>query len=74
VGLMVATEFTDANGRPDGATATAVQQACLRRNLLLLTCGSYGNVIRWIPPLVVTAGQIDEALTIFNEALAENSG
>jgi 4-aminobutyrate aminotransferase len=74
VGLMVATEFTDANGQPDGAMATAVQQACLRRNLLLLTCGSYGNVIRWIPPLVVTAGQIDEALTIFNEALAENSG
>lgn len=74
VGLMVATEFTDANGRPDGATATAVQQACLRRNLLLLTCGSYGNVIRWIPPLVVTAAQIDEALAIFNEALAENSG
>jgi 4-aminobutyrate aminotransferase len=71
---MVATEFTDAKGQPDGVTATAVQQACLRRNLLLLTCGSYGNVIRWIPPLVVTAAQIDEALTIFNEALAENSG
>jgi 4-aminobutyrate aminotransferase len=74
VGLMVATEFTDANGRPDGAMATAVQQACLRRNLLLLTCGSYGNVIRWIPPLVVTEAQINEALTIFNEALSENSG
>jgi len=73
VGLMVATEFTDANGQPDGATATAVQQACLRRNLLLLTCGSYGNVIRWIPPLVVTETQIEEALTIFNEALAEST-
>jgi 4-aminobutyrate aminotransferase len=73
VGLMVATEFTDANGRPDGATATDVQQACLRRNLLLLTCGSYGNIIRWIPPLVVTEAQINEALTIFNEALAEST-
>jgi 4-aminobutyrate aminotransferase len=72
-GLMVATEFTDANGQPDGAMATAVQQACLRRNLLLLTCGSYGNVIRWIPPLVVTETQINEALTIFNEALAEKN-
>jgi 4-aminobutyrate aminotransferase len=74
VGLMVATEFTDAQGQPDGATATAVQQACLRRNLLLLTCGSYGNVIRWIPPLVVSEVQIGEALTIFNEALAETIG
>ena len=73
VGLMVATEFTNSAGQPDGALATAVQQACLRRNLLLLTCGSYGNVIRWIPPLVVTAGQIDEALVIFNEALAEST-
>jgi 4-aminobutyrate aminotransferase-like enzyme len=48
-----------------------VQKACLARNLLLLTCGAYGNVIRWIPPLVVTGAQIDEALGIFNEAMAE---
>ncbi|HIE57123.1 MAG TPA: aspartate aminotransferase family protein, partial [Anaerolineales bacterium] len=46
-GLMVATEFED---KP---TTKAVQDACLERGLLLLTCGTYGNVIRWIPPLVV---------------------
>ena len=69
-GLMVATEFTTADGQPDAATASAVQQACLKRNLLLLTCGSYGNVLRWIPPLIVTQAQIDEALATFNEALA----
>lgn len=69
LGLMVATEFTTPNGAPDPATAAAVQKACIERNLLLLTCGSYGNVIRWIPPLVVTASQIDEALGIFHEAL-----
>lgn len=68
-GLMVATEFTTAEGQPDAATASAVQQACLQRNLLLLTCGSYGNVLRWIPPLIVTQAQIDEALVTFNEAL-----
>jgi 4-aminobutyrate aminotransferase len=68
-GLMVATEFTTAEGQPDAATASAVQQACLKRNLLLLTCGSYGNVLRWIPPLIVTQAQIDEALVTFNEAL-----
>ena len=69
-GLMVATEFTKADDQPDGATASAVLKACLERNLLLLTCGSYGNVLRWIPPLIVTREQIDEALVTFNEALA----
>jgi 4-aminobutyrate aminotransferase len=68
-GLMVATEFTDAAGQPDAAMAGAVAKECLERNLLLLTCGSYQNVIRWIPPLVVTASQLDEALSIFNDAL-----
>ncbi|MDA0244134.1 MAG: aminotransferase class III-fold pyridoxal phosphate-dependent enzyme [Chloroflexi bacterium] len=69
-GLMVGIEFTKPDGQPDAATASAVANACLKRNLLLLTCGSYGNVMRWIPPLVVTAEQIDEALATFNEALA----
>jgi 4-aminobutyrate aminotransferase len=73
-GLMVATEFTTADNQPDAAMASAVQQACLKHNLLLLTCGSYGNVLRWIPPLVVTQAQIDEALTTFNEALATAVG
>jgi 4-aminobutyrate aminotransferase len=68
-GLMVGTEFT-VNGKPAPEAATRVQQACLQRDLLLLTCGTYGNVIRWIPPLVVNAAQIDAALGIFNEALA----
>ncbi|RME87845.1 MAG: aminotransferase class III-fold pyridoxal phosphate-dependent enzyme, partial [Anaerolineae bacterium] len=62
-GLMVATEFADK------ATAKAVQEACLREHLLLLTCGTYENVIRWIPPLIVKQEQIDEALDIFARAL-----
>ncbi len=68
LGLMVGLEFTGTDGAPDAASAGRVQKACLQRNLLLLTCGTYGNVIRWIPPLVVTAEQIDEALGVFNEA------
>ena len=67
-GLMVATEFSR-NGDPDTETAKAVVKAAFERNLMLLTCGTYDNVIRWIPPLVVTPEQIDEALTIFASAL-----
>ena len=70
-GLMVGVEFTGPDGAPDATTTTRVQQACLQRDLLLLTCGTYGNVIRWIPPLVVSAAQIDEALAIFNEAMGQ---
>ena len=69
LGAMVAVEFADPDGKPDPVTAKAVLQTCLERRLLLLSCGSYNNVIRWIPPLVVTSEQIDAALAIFEEAL-----
>ncbi|MEZ4594857.1 MAG: aminotransferase class III-fold pyridoxal phosphate-dependent enzyme [Chloroflexota bacterium] len=71
LGLMVGVEFTQPNGEPDADRATLVANACKSRNLLLLTCGSYGNVIRWIPPLVVTAAEMDTAVHIFSEALEE---
>ncbi|GIK63967.1 MAG: aspartate aminotransferase family protein [Chloroflexota bacterium] len=67
-GLMVATEFVQ-DGQPSADLAKAISKASLERNLMLLTCGSYANVIRWIPPLVVNRGQIDDALHIFNDAL-----
>ena len=69
-GLMVGVEFTDSAGRADAATADAVLAESLRRRLLLLNCGSYKNVIRWIPPLVVSQEQLSAALATFNEALA----
>lgn len=69
LGLMVATEFTRANGEPDTDTSKAVVKAAFERGLMLLTCGTYDNVIRWIPPLVVSKEEIDEALEIFAGAL-----
>jgi len=69
LGLMVGVEFTGARGEPDKATCGAVQAACLEQNLLLLTCGSFENVIRWIPPLIVNRAQLDEALGVFRGAL-----
>jgi 4-aminobutyrate aminotransferase len=69
-GLMIGVEFTQ-EGQPDGAAAALVQKACLEQHLLLLTCGTYGNVIRWIPPLIVSDTEIDEALDIFAQALAQ---
>ena len=71
LGLMIATEFTDAQGKADPHTASKVLKACLNQNLLLLLCGSYKNVVRWIPPLVVNEKQIEEALGIYERALQE---
>ncbi len=68
-GLMVATVFTGDVGAPDADTARRVQVAAERAGLLLLTCGTAGNVVRWIPPLVVTAEQIDNGLEMFALAL-----
>jgi 4-aminobutyrate aminotransferase len=70
LGLMVAAEFTSPSGEPDSKTAKAVWKQCLDDGLLLLTCGPYGNVIRWIPPLIIDSSQLDEALSIFQRALA----
>jgi len=69
LGLMIATELTDADGSPATEAAKAVTQACLQSGLMLLTCGPWNNTVRWIPPLVVTADQIDEAVEIFRAAL-----
>ncbi len=69
LGLMVGVEFTSADGSPDSATAKAVVKVCLDEGLILLTCGTYGNVIRWIPPLIINDSQLDEALSIFAGAL-----
>ena len=74
LGLMIATEFRTDEGKPDKATAKAVAHACLDEGLILLTCGPWDNVIRWIPPLVVTREQIEKALAIFGQALKEVVG
>ena len=71
LGLMVATEFRTPENKPDKNTAKAIIHAAQERNLLLLSCGTYDNSIRWIPPLVVTEKQINDALGIFVEALKE---
>jgi 4-aminobutyrate aminotransferase-like enzyme len=66
---MIGVEFTTESGKPDKETAKAIVQKCLDANLILLTCGTYGNVIRWIPPLIINDDHLDEAWAIFSGAL-----
>jgi 4-aminobutyrate aminotransferase len=69
LGLMIGNEFRDADGKPDPATATAAQQEAARRGLLLLTCGAWGQVVRFIPALVVSGDQVDEAAGIWADVV-----
>ena len=69
LGLMIGAEFRDADGKPDGATAAAVQQEAARRGLLLLTCGAWSQVVRFIPALVVNSDEIDLAVNLWGEAV-----
>jgi len=73
-GLMIGTEFTVNHKPADKALVKKVVHESEERGLLLLTCGTYDNVIRWIPPLVVSEQQVNDALGIFSEALEKSIG
>ena len=68
LGLMAAVEFVRDN-EPDPETTKAVIAKAADKNLLLLSCGTFGNVIRLIPPLIVNQEQIEKGLAIFEDAL-----
>ncbi|HEX6525704.1 MAG TPA: 4-aminobutyrate--2-oxoglutarate transaminase [Streptosporangiaceae bacterium] len=55
---------------PDPVTTMAVSAACHRAGLVTLTCGTFGNVIRFLPPLVIGENLLDEGLAILEDAFA----
>ncbi|MFK5583353.1 aspartate aminotransferase family protein [Serinicoccus sp. LYQ131] len=69
LGLMLGAEFRTPEGEPDGATAARAQQAAAEHGLLLLTCGAWSQVVRFIPALVVTQAQVDEAADLWERTL-----
>jgi 4-aminobutyrate aminotransferase len=70
LGAMVACDFVTASGAPDADLAKAVQQSALKKGLLLLTCGVYGNVIRYLFPLTIEDSVFEEALAVLDDVLA----
>jgi 4-aminobutyrate aminotransferase len=69
LGLMVGTDLVDAEGRPDGGRALRVLAEMEKRRVLMLRCGPFGQTVRWLPPLIVDAAQIDQAIECFRDAL-----
>ena len=70
LGCMVAVEFAKADGTPDADFTKLVQKRAQDAGLLLLTCGVYGNVIRFLFPLTIEDAVLDEGLAILAKALA----
>lgn len=73
LGLMVGVELASHSKAASKELATRIQVNCLKNSLLLLTCGTYGNVIRWIPPLVATEDEINQGLSIFAAACRDTA-
>ncbi len=72
LGAMVAVEFSDATtGAPDADRVKKIQQVALERGLLLLTCGVYGNVIRFLFPLTIGDALFEEGLGILSGAITD---
>jgi 4-aminobutyrate aminotransferase/4-aminobutyrate aminotransferase/(S)-3-amino-2-methylpropionate transaminase len=69
IGAMVAVEFRRADGSPDADFTRDVQNRALEKGLLLLSCGVYGNVIRFLFPLTIEDAVMDEGLDILAEVL-----
>ena len=70
-GLMVGVEFVRdrATREPDGMLPDRLSAACADAGLLVLTAGRSHEVVRWLPPIDVTAAEIAEAVEIFGETL-----
>ncbi len=70
-GAMLAVEIVRPGSvEPDPARTAAVAGACHDAGLLVLTCGTYGNVLRFLPPLVIPVDELDGGLAILDRALS----
>jgi 4-aminobutyrate aminotransferase / (S)-3-amino-2-methylpropionate transaminase / 5-aminovalerate transaminase len=71
-GAMLALEFVQPGTKqPNPEAAKAVAAACHAEGVLVLTCGTYGNVIRLLPPLVIESALLDDALSVLERAVRE---
>jgi len=74
-GAMLAIEIVErGTTEPDADLTKAVAAEAFARGVIVLTCGTYGNVIRLLPPLVIGDDLLDEGLTVLEEVLRAKAG
>lgn len=72
IGLMIGIEIVDhLTGAPNGEGVITILNKCLDKGVLFYLCGNEGEVIRMIPPLTVNQQQIDDGLSMLDEAIRE---
>jgi 4-aminobutyrate aminotransferase/(S)-3-amino-2-methylpropionate transaminase len=73
-GAMLAIELVQAGSKePNPELTKAVAAACLKEGVIILTCGTYGNVIRLLPPLVITDELLLDGLNVLAAAIKANA-
>jgi 4-aminobutyrate aminotransferase/(S)-3-amino-2-methylpropionate transaminase len=73
-GAMLAIELVRAGSKePNPELTKAVVAACLKEGVLVLTCGTYGNVIRLLPPLVIPDELLLDGLGVLASAIRANA-
>jgi 4-aminobutyrate aminotransferase/(S)-3-amino-2-methylpropionate transaminase len=74
-GAMIAVELVvPGTSEPDAALAKAVVAACAAQGVIVLSCGTYGNVLRLLPPLVIDEALLDDGLDVLSDALVSAIG
>ncbi|ROZ62826.1 4-aminobutyrate--2-oxoglutarate transaminase [Kocuria soli] len=72
-GAMIALEFVQPGTRePNPELAKAVAAECLARGVIILTCGTHGNIVRLLPPLTITDELLREGLEILSDAIVKH--
>jgi 4-aminobutyrate aminotransferase/(S)-3-amino-2-methylpropionate transaminase len=68
---MIAVELTRPGTlEPDPVSTAAVASCCHRNGLVVLTCGTFGNVLRFLPPLVIGEDLLEDGLSVLEDAFA----
>ena len=70
-GMMLAIEFVKPDGAPDAELAKKVIQESADKGLLVIGGGLHANVIRTIPPLIITKDQVEEGMAILTEVIQQ---
>jgi 4-aminobutyrate aminotransferase/(S)-3-amino-2-methylpropionate transaminase len=74
LGAMLGLEFVKGeNKEPAADAAKQLAEFCLDKGLLILVCGSYGNIVRILAPFVITDEQLEKGLAILEDGLKEIS-
>lgn len=76
LGCMIGLEFVKdvETKEPDKASVSAIIAECLKQGLILINAGIFGNVVRFLPPVVITDEQLEQALTIFESSVRKVLG